>query len=134
MPPLSPDELIAHCQDKGLLLDANLLTLLCIGMFNRQLIKKNKRTSIFTENDFDFLADIVGRFKVLVTTPNILTEVDNLTNRLGYEYLESFKGILTELDERYIQSKFAAKNELFLRLGLSDCALICAANDGYLVI
>ncbi len=71
------EELIYKYSNKGLLIDTNILLLYFVGSFDRQHIEKFKRTSQFTIKDFDYLVILLDRFDTLVTTPNILTEVNN---------------------------------------------------------
>jgi len=43
---------------RSVLLDTNLLLLLTVGMLDRKLIGKHKRTQEFTEEDFDLYKEI----------------------------------------------------------------------------
>ena len=67
---------------EGLLIDSNLLLLLFVGLRDRDRIQKFKRTAQFTIRDFERLAAFIRRFKEVVTTPSILTEVSNLLGQL----------------------------------------------------
>ena len=59
---------------KGLLVDTNLLVLLVIGALNPDQISDHKLTSKYSAVDYRLLKSFVDRFKLVVTTPNILTE------------------------------------------------------------
>lgn len=79
----------------GILVDANLLLVYFLGSFNPQLIPQYKRTEKYTLEDFAVLCRIIKCFDCLITTPNILTEVSNLSTALEeqirQEYFKKFK-------------------------------------------
>jgi hypothetical protein len=94
---------------------------------------------MFTESDFDLLERILSQFDLLVTTPNILTEVSNLLGQLPdnlrERYYASFAGGLGALvDEQYIPSKRLVLQSRFPRLGLTDTGIIEQARDRHLVL
>src|SRR4051812_13958525 len=60
------------------LIDTNILLLHVVGSWNRALIPSSKRTSVFTEEDFDLLQETLSAYSPLLVTPAILTEVSNL--------------------------------------------------------
>lgn len=130
----SVDEIIKQRRDTGILFDSNLLILLAIGAHDVRLIERCKQTTMFTENDYSFLADLANTFSKRITTPNILTEVDNLTNRLGYRFSQSFKALIGLLDEIYYKSSDVCIHEQFPILGLTDCTIVHAADSGVLVV
>jgi hypothetical protein len=94
---------------------------------------------MFTESDFDLLQGIVRRFDLLVTTPNILTEVSNLLGQLPdnlhAQYFATFARSLQEgVNEYYIPSGQLALQDHFPRLGLTDTGIIEQARNGNLVL
>jgi hypothetical protein len=120
------------------LLDSNLMLLWFIGLFRRELIGNFKRVSMFSVEDFDLLLRILRNFKSAVTTPNILTEVSNLsgslTDQLKSNYFASFANSVELLQEEYVPSSQAAISPLFRRLGLTDAAIVMAALRPMLVV
>ena len=64
-------------QAKVIVLDANLLLLLVVGLTSRAYISKHKRLQGYEELDFDLLICLIGSANVIVT-PNTLTETSNL--------------------------------------------------------
>jgi hypothetical protein len=68
---------------RGILVDTNLLLLFFIGLFDRGQISRFKRTKTYTGEDFDVLDRFLSQFARLITTPNILSEVSNLSGQLG---------------------------------------------------
>ncbi|MEW6607640.1 MAG: PIN domain-containing protein [bacterium] len=124
---------------RGIIVDANLLLVYFLGSFNPQLISQYKRTKDnYTFEDFKDLCRIIKYFDRVLTTPNILTEVSNLSSALRTEYLieyfKKFKDMVTTLDEEIIMSKRATENKYFEKYGLTDAVIIELCQKKYLVI
>ena len=121
-----------------MLLDTNLLVLLLVGKTRRGLIRTFKRTSEFTEEDYDALEDIVGKFQQVVTVPNVLTEVSNLcTGFLGNDsqrYLEAIIGHVNLIAEEYVPSKNVVSGGAFAHFGLTDAVLSEIAARHFLIL
>ena len=80
------DPLLALMQryhSRGVLVDTNILLLYFVGKFKREQVPNFKRTAQFTPEDFDLLFRLLSRFDHIVTTPNVLSEVSNLSAQLG---------------------------------------------------
>ena len=131
-------DLLTAYRDKGLLLDSNVLLLLIVGGCDRSRIVGFERTAMFTEAEFDLLVNIVGRFKTVVTTPHILTEVSNLLGELPKDFHDAyflfFGGIVPMLDEHYTRSRELAWRDSLPKFGLTDTAIIEDSRDKYLVL
>jgi len=123
---------------EGLLIDSNLLLLLFVGLYDRNRIARFKRTAQFTIDDFELLVSFVKRFKKVVTTPSILTEVSNLLGQLPDELKSSFYGYFAEairvLREQYTPSHALSNEKAFPKFGLTDTAILRAATGNYLVL
>ena len=132
--------LIAQYRSKGLLIDSNLLLLYFIGSFDPERIGTFKRTHSrgFTPDDFDLLLELLMPFSAVVTTPNILTEVSNLSNQLRDDEKRAYYSIFSDtaglLTERYTESKRICALEHFKKFGLTDSGIISLAKDNYLVL
>jgi rRNA-processing protein FCF1 len=122
----------------GLLIDSNLLLLLFVGLYDRARIEKFKRTSQFTVEDFELLLAFIQRFKLLVTTPSILTEVSNLLGQLPgnlkVSFYEHFAEAIKVLYEHYTPSRELGNDKAFPTFGLTDTAILQAASEKYLVL
>jgi hypothetical protein len=120
------------------LLDANLLLLLFVGKFRREQIGTFKRLNTFTVEDFDTLLRMLGWFKNLLTTPNILTEVSNLSNslpsNLKASYFAEFARNLELLKEEYVPSPQAVARNEFVPFGLTDAAIARLAETRCLIV
>jgi len=125
-------------KSKGVLIDSNLLLLYVVGKYSPEKIAKFKRTSVYTVDDYLILEKIVRFFKMVVTTPNILTEVSNLARQLPEwirkDYFDEFRKEIVVLNEEYIESRVVCNIEQFPKLGLTDGGIIEAARGNYLVL
>lgn len=132
--------LISRYSGKGVLLDSNLLLLYFVGLYDPERIGTFKRTYSqgFTVDDFDLLCRLLDCFDTVVTTPNILTEVSNLSNQLRNDERDSYFVVFANsaalLTERYIESKKICVLAHFNRYGLTDSGTISCAKGNYLVV
>jgi len=131
-------ELFERYRQKGILVDTNILLLYFVGRTNRERIKKFNRTEKFVPEDYDLLVGILGSFKKIVTTPNILTEVNSLVNQIGEPERSNCLRILAQdisiFSENYCESQVAASDRKFAQFGLTDCGILVTAKDKYLVL
>ena len=131
-------ETLARFSSKGILVDANLLYLLILGIYDRSQIPTNQRTSQYIEEDFDLLEIFLDHFRSIITLPNVLTEVSNLSTRFDLNrrklFLEFLRNKITLLDERYVESENATKDDAFSRLGITDTAITVLASQNILVL
>jgi rRNA-processing protein FCF1 len=120
----------------GVVVDTNLLLLLFLGSYDRKQIGMSRLAS-FSEKDFDILIKLLARFKRIVTTPNILTEVSNLSNAISEgkraAYFTSFASRLALLDEQHIVSATALMSR-WAKFGLTDAVIAAIAKNRYLVL
>jgi rRNA-processing protein FCF1 len=109
-----------------------------VGLHDRSRIERFKRTVQFTVDDFELLVAFVERFKEVVTTPSILTEVSNLLgqlpDKLRYSFYQRFAYGLKNLHEHYTPSQELGDEKAFPKFGLTDTAILQAANKKYLVL
>lgn len=118
--------LVAKHKAAGILVDTNLLLLLVVGSYQKDRIKTFKRTAGYSSRDYILLNDLIARFDVRWTTPNILTEVDNLGRQLPANehsgFSRSFKKHVGESFEIHHESSVIVAKAEFDRLGLADVA------------
>jgi rRNA-processing protein FCF1 len=132
--------LIAQYRNKGLLIDSNLLLLYFVGSYDPERIGTFKRTHSrgFTPDDFDLLLRLLTPFGAVVTTPNILTEVSNLSNQLRDDEKDTYYSVFADraglLTEQYTESKKICRLEHFRNFGLTDSGIISMAKGNYLVL
>ncbi|WP_017324244.1 PIN domain-containing protein [Synechococcus sp. PCC 7336] len=132
-------DLFNRYRHKGLLVDTNILLLYFVGLTNRDRISRFKRTRQFGAEDFDLLSQILEkRFSQIVTTPNVLTEVNSFINQLGEpereQCLEFFARAMVNLYELYLESEELVKSTEFSRFGLTDCGILELPVGQYLIL
>jgi hypothetical protein len=111
-----------------ILIDSNALIVLVVGLVDKSLINKHKRTSIYTTNDFVGLLSVIGDLKKLIVLPNIWTETDNLLNSFSgdykWKYIQVMEELVKQSTEEYLESYRGIINPLFWELGLTDSLII----------
>lgn len=131
-----PEQLIIDYRNEEIIVDTNLWLLLLVGSYDKKVISNFKRTQTYTEEDFDFLNAFLTHFSI-ITTPNILTELCNLTDSINsqsdgliYETLRQLNPILKEI---YVPS-IDAMDDCYLKFGLSDSVIYQVAKENCLVL
>jgi hypothetical protein len=113
---------------RSIVVDANLLVLLVVGLVDRELIKTHKRTRSFAPEDFDLLTETLSKFDEIVVTPNVMTEASNLASQTSEPALtairEKFASLAKIHKEIYQESSVSVRHSDFVRLGLTDCGLL----------
>jgi hypothetical protein len=101
--------LLGRYAKRGVLIDAKILLLYLIGSYDRSLIPRFKRTRQFTVEDYATLLLLLHPFDAVITTPNILTEVSNLSGQLvepaRSERFRMFAERIRLMEEHYIDSR-----------------------------
>lgn len=118
---------------RSILLDTGVLVLFVVGLADRSLIQRHKRTSSFVEEDYDTLCNFISQFQELTVTPNVLTEASNLLAQVAQPargaVLQKLADLLArDTREDYVPSREASVEEDFLRLGLTDSVVIREAG------
>ena len=116
----------------GVFVDANLLVLLVAGNSDRSLVGRHRRLRTFSVAQYDSLRHLLDRFGKVFVTPNTLTEASNLL-RLHREpersrLCEELRHAIDKSEEVVVVSAVAARNRHFVRLGLTDAALLELAS------
>ncbi len=118
--------------------DTNILLLLVVGFYDRQLISQFKRTLSYTPEDYDLVDAFVGEFENIVTTSSVLTEVSNLAGQLNSALrsrcFEVFARYIELLDERNVESSAVARLPEFTRFGLTDAASLQISAGSMIVL
>ena len=125
--------LIQKYRRKGVLLDTNLLLLLVLGNYAPARILSFKRTRSYSPLDFQRLHELISKFEVRWTTPNILTEVDNLGRQLPQaEHLalatsvRQVAGISIEIVR---PSRYVTALSYYSKFGLTDAVSILLSRE-----
>ncbi|MEH1968772.1 PIN domain-containing protein [Nostoc sp.] len=133
--------LVRRYSQKGILIDTNILLLFLVGNVNRERITRFNRTQQFIPEDYELLLAFIASFQKLVTTPNILTEVNSLANQLGepersqcFAIFAQFVKNVALLDEYYVKSLDAVNTDKFIKFGLTDSGILTLSKGKYLVL
>jgi predicted nucleic acid-binding protein len=123
---------------RDVILDSNIFILFLAGQINENKIERYTRNSLYTREDYYFLLNILADYDQIITSPNILTEVDNILNRITgedkYKYLVLVKAIYKQTIEKYIRTETVAQNWFFDALGITDSSILMMAKDCGLLI
>ena len=141
----TPDPMADYLQNlidehsrSGILIDTNIILLLFVGSFSLKLLSDFKRTQEFTQEDYEILTRFLEPFNKRITTPNIMTEVYNLSNQLPNHlkpaYFANFGNVSRTFEETYTPSSDITRTTQFLSLGLTDAGIYLTAQKGYLVL
>jgi hypothetical protein len=132
-----PDTLFQAYRLKGVLIDTNLMVLFAIGSYSLDRVGTFKRTTRYTRADYVLIMKIIAYFERRVTTPHILSEVDNLTRQLPEGEHEALSRVMaplvSSLFEIYIASDEAIRGANYPGLGLVDCVTALAARDALVI-
>ena len=113
---------------QGIFIDANLLVLLVVGATDQALISKHRRLRRFMVEDYERLIELIRQAGQVFLTPNTLTEASNLLAQHPNPERSRFFAVLRRIigtnEEIVVASKTASRNNAFVRLGLTDAALL----------
>jgi hypothetical protein len=116
-----------------IVLDTQLLVLLVVGIVSPGYIGKHKRLRAYDIANYSLLAARLAPPVEIIVTPNVLTEASNIASQIADPARQLIRSALTRLfgvvTERYVQSEVAARRPEFLRLGLTDAALLTTTGD-----
>ena len=116
----------------GIYVDANLLVLLVAGLTRRGLISKHRRLREYSVEDYDLLIRILEQAGSVFVTPNTVPEASNLLSHHGEpersNLMTTLGKLIEESHETVIPSKEASSDNRFVRLGVTDVALLRAAS------
>jgi hypothetical protein len=113
---------------KSVVIDANLLVLLIVGMTNPEYIKRHRRLNpSYKAQHFDLIRRILIKALKVVCTTHILTEASNLLRQVGdpmrSEIMATYR-MFESAEEPGISAKTASQSPNFIRLGLTDAAIL----------
>jgi predicted nucleic acid-binding protein len=118
---------------RSVVLDTNLLVLLVAGYTDENLVARHKNLSSYDSDGFDLLVETLAGYSQVVLTPNTLTEASNLLRQIRdpdrSRVTLMLRHLIQKHEERYIVSKDAAAEKTFVRLGLTDAALLVVARE-----
>jgi rRNA-processing protein FCF1 len=126
---------------QGLLLDANILLVFAVGLFDPLLIARHKRTrENYNPEDFELTEEIIELFHPAprFSTPQLLTEVSNLLaqsqDTLSRLLFVRLAEVIAIHEEHYMPSSRLAAHGQFATLGRRDIAVLELASQKRAVV
>ncbi len=125
---------------RSLLLDANLLLVLAIGLVDPWHIRQHKKTTgEYLGEDYELLFEFISGFAPCLTTPHILTEVSNQlaqgSGALQYTLFQGFADLTRILIEHHVPGRDLVGQDQFHAFGLTDMGILdLAAREESLVV
>jgi hypothetical protein len=115
--------------NKALAIDTNLLVLLVVGMTNPAYIRRHRRlTPTYNTAHFELIRSLLIQESRVVCTSHILTEASNLLRQTGEpmrsKIMTTYGAFIQSAEEPAIPAREAARSPSFIRLGLTDAALL----------
>lgn len=131
------DHAFAEHYGNGLLVDTSIFLLTLIGATDIALIARHRATRKYDKAGFETAAKVISRLSRILVTPNIVTEVDNLSRQTGSRDLsllvQNLSRIMPQAAEVYLESARLAAAETYDPLGLTDTGIIEMAERNVVV-
>ncbi len=123
---------------KTLVLDANLLVLLTVGLADARFIARHKRLNPnYRKEHLDDLLEIIKRWPELATTTHALTEASNLLRQcadpMRSQIMIELARLIKSSGELTPEASQAADAPEFIRLGLTDAAFTLLDPERYVI-
>jgi hypothetical protein len=124
---------------KAIVLDANLIVLLIVGLSNKKYLGKHKAiTNTFLKGDFEVLEDAIQGSNGLIVTPHTLAEASNflrqIANPIKSEVGRTYQAYIKKLQEVYVTSVAASSRPEFFRHGLADMSSLEALKSDSILL
>ena len=125
---------------KGIIVDTGPLILLLAGYYNYDSIGKSKLTAEFIKRDFDILTSFLSKFRKIIVTPHVLSEVSNLINTRVHksdfaDFIEKIIENLSDFKEVYVQKDEIISREELKKVGITDTGILLACErDNNLIL
>lgn len=120
---------------RSLLVDTNILVLLIIGTWDRDLIRRHRRTATFAPADYDLLESEIGKYRRVLTTQGVLTEASNLMgNDFHAKVAQTLVEVCSPLEDVLSSKEAIFAHSAFARLGFADVSILVAVNDETVVL
>lgn len=129
---------LASLEGSHLLLDSNMIVLYCVGRVRRELVGEHRRTREYSEDDWNSLSSIIDVSRSISISSYSVAEASNLAENASHSIvvLDSLAKFVKRAEEVHTPVREAVEHSAFLRLGATDCALLCelAKNSSLLLM
>ena len=125
--------------EKAIVIDTNLLVLYLVGATDLEYIGKHRRLyPTYSAKHFGLVRSRLLRASKLICTTHVLTEASNLArqiaNPMRSEITATLKRFIDLAEERQVPGIQATEEPFFLRLGLTDAAILSLDPAGVQVL
>ncbi len=140
------DPFLRACHEYGLVVDANTLNIVIVGMKDKNIISDTDSTDKYCAEDFENIFKLFNHSKKIIISPYILPEVSN-TLPLDYKSKMNKKDVyprfldeaiellgMDEVSEEFETFKDIIRDRNIRKFGITDVAIIDLANKGYAVL
>jgi hypothetical protein len=132
------DDISFEHRRNGALVDTNLFLLLLVGRYDPGKLDRFRATQRYNDHALAVLQLLVSRFRSLLTTPQVVTEIDNLsrqTSKAEWSAIShEFATALGDIEEQAFSSRQLVAHPLHSRFGIADCSIIEMAARGILIV
>lgn len=101
--------LIAQFANKGLLIDTNLLLVYIVGLVDPAQLTSFNRTSKFSAQDFELLAEFAKLFRIHVTLPYVLAEVSDFIDQRRQIFGTIVRGCWQDMSRKSLKDMYLAQ-------------------------
>ena len=112
----------------SVLVDTGLLVLLIVGVTDRNMIDKHKRTKSFIPRDYDELTNRLSTFREFWVTSHSLAETSNLLKQTdqvkAQALLENLANFCRDSYESHVNKELVFEFPDYLRFGVTDSGFI----------
>ena len=126
-----------HHRD-GAIVDTNLMLLYLVGRYDVNKIAKFRATRKYDASIFNLLAAILARFRTFYTTPNVITEGDNLSRQVDKAewgaISRALRTLVAGLSEVAFPSANLVNHAVHAKFGVTDCSILSLASGRALVL
>ena len=120
------------------IVDSNLLVLWIVGVTAPAHLGRHKNLKGFDPGDYDLLLKLTTGARSIQVTPHILAETSNLIRQIGDPLRQQLTRALGQriagLSEIFVESREAADDRIFPRLGLTDATIMNLAQGKAVVL
>lgn len=125
--------LVSRYRERGILVDTNLMVLLVVGRYDPERIGSFKRTAAYTKFDLELVHRLLRPFRRRVTTPHVLTEVDNIARQLPAREHGSLSAAMYEIAAGLLELSMPTvdlmSSPIYPRVGLTDAMIVATALE-----
>lgn len=113
---------------RSILIDTNVVVLLVVGVYSRELVGRHKRTREFSAEDFDVLVSKLDEFEEVWVTSHCLAEASNFLKQHDNDMARGLLACLASFGkntrESHIPMLHVFGQPLFESIGIADTGIL----------